>query len=379
MKTTAKIISLVLVSVAAACSTAPKPRELEAFETIKNQQSMYAAAQKRQPQLVADADRLLAKAQEEWRSKDLEESRRDSLMGQTKLKTAYAFVEQDEAKARADAADKRFRVTEEELARVSKDLAQTNETISLLHKVSENKATAEKMAKQLSEEQKRTTAQQKLAAAELALKGADSVNASRYAAVDYGSAKDMIERANMEMKRNDFVAAATSAELAKSKAEQAQISAKPQHDAAESGRDAKAKSQEISRDAAGLPGTTVRIDRRGEVQRLVLPYGKLFAGKVTVIKPGNDDALDALAAFLKKYPSLPVQVVGHTDSRGKRDALLALSAARAQSVYNALLSRGVDAKRMTSSGMGGDEPVTDNKTAAGRATNNRVEVVLILQ
>jgi outer membrane protein OmpA-like peptidoglycan-associated protein len=189
----------------------------------------------------------------------------------------------------------------------------------------------------------------------------------------------MIDRANIELKANNFSAASTSADLAKSKAEQAQIVAKPQYDSAESGRDAKAKSQEISRDAAGLPGTTVRIDRKGEVQRLVLPYSKLFSGKVTTIKPGNDDALDALAALLKKYPALPVQVVGHTDSRGKRDALLALSAARAQSVYNALLNRGIEAKRLSSSGMGGDEPVTDNKTTTGRATNNRVEVVLILQ
>jgi len=370
---------VVLLGFVGACASAPKPRELEAFETIKNQQSMYAAAQKRSPQLVAESDALLKKAEDEWQSKDLEESRRDSLMGQTKLKTAYAFVEQDQARARADAADKRFRVTEDELGRVSKDLAQANETIALLHKVGENKATAEKMAKQLSEEQKRTTAQQKLAAAELSLKGAEAVNAAQYAAVDYGSAKDMIERANIEMKRNDYVAAATSAELAKSKADQAQTAAKPQFDAAESGRDAKAKSLEISRDAAGLPGTTVRIDRKGEVQRLVLPYSKLFSGKVTVIKPGNDDALDALAALLKKYPALPVQVVGHTDNRGKRDSLLALSAARAQSIYNARVSRGVDAKRMTSNGMGGDEPVTDNKSAAGRATNNRVEVVLILQ
>jgi outer membrane protein OmpA-like peptidoglycan-associated protein len=378
------------VLTAGACSTAPKPRELEAFETIKAQQSMYQAALKRAPQLVAVAEQMLAKSEEEWKSKDLEESRRDALMGQTKLKTAYALVEQDQAKARIDAANAQFGKTEEEWGRSAKDLALVTEQVNLLKKLGEQKQLAaadrEKMAKQLAEEQRRMAderdrggAQQKLAAAELALKNAEAVSADKYAAVEYGAAKDMIERARMEIKQNNWAGASTSSELAKSKAEQALTTAKPQYDQAESGRDAKARNEELSREAAGLPGTTVRLERKGEVQRLVLPYTKLFARKMTTITPGSDAALDGVAGLLKKYSAYPVQIVGHTDNRGKKDGLLALSQARAQSVFNALVSRGVEARRMTATGMGPDEPATDNKTPAGRAANNRVEVVLLLQ
>lgn len=389
--TTQRILSVgALALVLTACAAAPKPRELEAFEGIKAQQAMYEAALRRAPALVAEAEKLLEQSQKEWQSKDLEESRRDALMGQTKLKTAYAFVEQDQAKSRIDSANKQFQKIEEEWARTAKDLALVSEQVVLYKKLNEQKQLAaaekEKMAKQLSEEQRRIAderdrgaAQQKLAAAELALKAADAVNAEKYAAVEYGAAKDMLERSRTELKQNNWSAASTSAELGKAKAEQAVTVAKPQYDSAEAGRDQKARNEELSREAATLPGTTVKLERKGDVSRLVMPYTKLFAKKMTTITPGNDAALDGVAALLKKHPSYPVQIVGHTDNRGKKDGLLALSQARAQSVYNALLSRGVDAKRMSASGMGPDEPASDNKSATGRAANNRVEVVLILQ
>jgi outer membrane protein OmpA-like peptidoglycan-associated protein len=362
-----------------ACASAPKPRELDAFEAIKAQQSMYQAALRRSPELVSQSEQLLQKSEQEWKDKDLDESRRDALMGQTKLKTAYALVEQDQNKARSDAASTQLAHTEEEYARAAKDLAMTNDAIGLLKKVAAGSAERARMTQQIEGEQRRTAAQQKLADAELALKNADAVNASTYAASDYTSAKDSIDRARMELKQNNYVAASTSADLAKERAEHAATTAKPQHDAAEAGRDQKSRNEELSRDAAALPATTVRLERKGEVQRLILPYTKLFARKMTTITPGTDDALDGVAGLLKKYSTYQVQIVGHTDNRGRKDGLLALSQARAQAVYDALVSRGVEAKRLSATGMGPDVPASDNKTVTGRAANNRVEIILILQ
>ena len=62
---------------------------------------------------------------------------------------------------------------------------------------------------------------------------------------------------------------------------------------------------------------------------------------------------------------------GETDGGGS------VSAARAQAVYSALGARGVETKRLMTSGLGGDEPYFDNKTASGRAKNNRVEIVFL--
>ena len=71
-------------------------------------------------------------------------------------------------------------------------------------------------------------------------------------------------------------------------------------------------------------------------------------------------------------------MVGHTDSRGLHDQLVAVSLARAQSVYAALVSRGVEAKRaMMVTGQGPDDPLVPGKSVAARAQNNRVEVVFL--
>jgi outer membrane protein OmpA-like peptidoglycan-associated protein len=69
-------------------------------------------------------------------------------------------------------------------------------------------------------------------------------------------------------------------------------------------------------------------------------------------------------------------VLGYTDSRGAAaNALLARSMARANSVYSALLSRGVESRRLTVSGYGSAEPIA----SPGRPANNRVEIVFVYQ
>ena len=101
--------------------------------------------------------------------------------------------------------------------------------------------------------------------------------------------------------------------------------------------------------------------------------------KASQITDGKEAVLDGVAELLKKYPTYPLQVVGYTDSKGNADANLVLSNARAQTVFNALVTRGVDPKRFAVSGQGSAQPIGDNRTAKGRDQNNRVEMVFLYQ
>jgi OmpA-OmpF porin, OOP family len=84
--------------------------------------------------------------------------------------------------------------------------------------------------------------------------------------------------------------------------------------------------------------------------------------------------LDAVAAILVHHPEIfQVEVGGHTDSTGDAAHNTELSKQRAGSVVLYLTSKGVDAKRLSSQGYGPDKPIADNKNAAGRARNRRVE------
>jgi outer membrane protein OmpA-like peptidoglycan-associated protein len=370
--------TLLVVGVVAGCATPPKPRELEALERLRRDPNLEAA-QKRAPALCEDSDKQFKKARDEWDSSKLEDSRRDALLGSIKLKTALALVEQDQAKARFSAADSDYRKSEEEYARVAKDLSQMNEQIALLTKLGEARTSGEKLSRELGEEQQKAKAHDKISAAQLALKTADTVEASNYAQAEYRAAADMLARAETEFGSGAFAAAETSAELAKGKAEQALIIAKPAYQQAEQTKSNKTRDEALGRDAAGVPGVTVRLERRGEVARLVLPLRDLFTKKQTTIAAGREASLDGVAQLLKKYPTYPVEIVGHTDSRGKHDELVAISLARAQSVLEALVSRGSDSKRFLVSGKGPDEPVTDNKSSSGRAQNSRIEIVFLYQ
>ncbi len=181
-----------------ACAAVPKPQELQTLEGLKGE-SRYAAAQKRAPALVAESDKLLAQSSREWQAKDLDDSRRDALMGAIKLNTAYALVEQDQAKARSQAAQAETARVQEEYGRVAKELATAEEQVALLKKLAGAK-------EELGQQQVKGQAADKLRAAELALKNADTVNASTHAQSDYQSATDLLARAGTELKAGNFPA-----------------------------------------------------------------------------------------------------------------------------------------------------------------------------
>lgn len=84
--------------------------------------------------------------------------------------------------------------------------------------------------------------------------------------------------------------------------------------------------------------------------------------------------VDNLAAVLKAYPSVAIQINGYTDSQGNDDSNQGLSELRANTVMQKLITNGIDASRLSAVGHGEANPVGDNNTAEGRAMNRRIEV-----
>jgi outer membrane protein OmpA-like peptidoglycan-associated protein len=88
--------------------------------------------------------------------------------------------------------------------------------------------------------------------------------------------------------------------------------------------------------------------------------------------------LNQVAALLQSATQIKrLRVEGHTDDRGKDAYNLELSKRRAASVVRYLLEQGVADNRLTSEGYGETRPISDNKTAAGRSQNRRVEFVVL--
>ncbi|MCB2201112.1 OmpA family protein [bacterium] len=89
------------------------------------------------------------------------------------------------------------------------------------------------------------------------------------------------------------------------------------------------------------------------------------------IKPEFKPALDAVAGVLNNNPSVKMTISGNTDSIGTPEYNMGLSIRRAKSVKAYLVSKGVNADRISVIGYGEDRPADTNATAAGRAMNRR--------
>lgn len=97
-------------------------------------------------------------------------------------------------------------------------------------------------------------------------------------------------------------------------------------------------------------------------------------GGSDVLTIASHTILDEAIASLKKFPELYIEISGHTDSAGNNELNLNLSQARAEAVKRYFVSNGINVSHLKTKGYGEKQPIADNATAAGRATNRRVEL-----
>ena len=96
----------------------------------------------------------------------------------------------------------------------------------------------------------------------------------------------------------------------------------------------------------------------------------------SVLKAGSNAILDQVVDILKRYSDYSVRISGHTDSSGGDDLNLKLSKTRAKACNDYLVSKGINAARITHDGFGETRPVGNNATPQGRALNRRTEFEL---
>lgn len=92
------------------------------------------------------------------------------------------------------------------------------------------------------------------------------------------------------------------------------------------------------------------------------------------LKRESTPDLRRAAEFLKTNPSLSIEIAGHTDSVGTDEYNNQLSQDRADAVMKYLRGLGVAADRMRAHGYGESQPVADNVTEEGQASNRRVDM-----
>ncbi len=127
---------------------------------------------------------------------------------------------------------------------------------------------------------------------------------------------------------------------------------------------------------AELSGSGVGVARQGDNLVLRMPSDVTFASGQSSINPRFNATLDDVAGVLNRYDQSIVDIVGHADSDGADDFNLNLSRQRASLVARYLVGRDVLADRLYVDGRGESAPIASNDTAAGKAQNRRVEILI---
>ncbi|MBN1983781.1 MAG: OmpA family protein, partial [Chitinivibrionales bacterium] len=129
-------------------------------------------------------------------------------------------------------------------------------------------------------------------------------------------------------------------------------------------------------DEDGCPDTKpTEPTKQSLMPRHQILEGVAFVSGSADITYASFQYLDPIIKELKEYPNIEIEVRGHTDSVGKNEMNMSLSQRRADAIRLYLIKNGIDAGRVRAIGYGSSSPISDNRTASGRAKNRRIEIV----
>ena len=127
---------------------------------------------------------------------------------------------------------------------------------------------------------------------------------------------------------------------------------------------------------SAMAGTGATVTNTGQFLIVQLPEAITFPTGSAVVNSGLVASIQAVSRSLQAHPNSTVQVAGHTDNVGSMAYNQDLSERRALAVAQILVNSGAASNRIGAYGRAFSEPVASNATAAGRAQNRRVDIII---
>ncbi|WP_437580264.1 OmpA family protein [Sorangium sp. So ce887] len=133
-----------------------------------------------------------------------------------------------------------------------------------------------------------------------------------------------------------------------------------------------------SEDAAAR-GCPTRVRVQGERVVLLEPVVfRVLKNDPAPIDPKSEAVLAEVHDVIAQHPEwVKIEVCAHTDGAGNARFNETLSTARAEAVRRRLVEKGIAAERLVAKGYGASQPIADNKSAAGREKNRRIELLVL--
>jgi len=119
----------------------------------------------------------------------------------------------------------------------------------------------------------------------------------------------------------------------------------------------------------GLPDTCVNSST--VMRNIFFDYGK------TILKAESKHEIEKVYNLLKKYPTMKLEISGHTDNVSSLRFNQKLSINRAKAVAKFLIDMGIEKNRLVTTGYAFSRPIADNSTIEGQRQNRRVELKIL--
>lgn len=212
---------------------------------------------------------------------------------------------------------------------------------------------------------------------------AEAKASTRYAEDQRVLLAEARDRAQLNARTMEAERARNRADLARSDADRARDEADAARRSAafaaeDAARRAERARDETDQEKAELQRQIDLLQAKTTERGLVLTLGNvLFATGRADLKGGGKDSLNNLVNFLNQYQDRTIMIEGHTDSVGSEASNQALSTRRAESVQSYLLQQGIGSQRMSSRGLGQNQPIASNDSETGRQENRRVEIIIL--
>ena len=382
-RTFLSLVSTAIAAAAISCSAGPPPRDI-AEARLALQDAKNAGADQRAPREYDAAVAHFNVAQNTWsQSKDAPTAAHWARIAEAEARQAQYLAEgaaasenllrETERKQRAELA-----VREAEIA-----MLQSRARTDAERRAAEAEARAAEDRARATQELARREAEaretERIRAEAEARLGAERARAEQEAAQRTQAERDRVA-AELEKSRVELEATRKAAEAAQQAAAAERQKLEEQRKAEEaraaelaSARQAQQQAEEALKKTLSQLAQ-VREEARGLI--VTLPGSIYFDVNKSEVKPAMRARLSEIARALATVPDRHVLVEGHTDSDGTDEYNLKLSRLRAESVRSILVAGGIAPDRIEGQGYGKTRPVASNATAAGKAQNRRVEIVL---
>ncbi len=379
--TCARSLLMVLLAVSfsglAACSQAPKPKELNELERIlgepgANEVKEVAGAIKH----YEESRKLRRAALDEWEDGNIDKARHYAIRGKIAYRTAEAIARQHEAKKRFQKADEKVQKTNPKVQSLAKQRKKLREEVRALHRKVQEKqrARANKRRKELQakdntseSQEKELEAQNRIREALDAKEKALKVNANEHAKGTFNRAANQLKSAQSLLASNPESAAsvAQSAKGAKATFEKAAEEAKPKYEEQQAKENPMQRLSSL-KEKLSLQFGDAQVESVGQGVRVAVP--SLFEADATEPRAAKRSDLETIAELAQKFDEFSVNVAGFT-RKGDPTENLSISQVRAKSVKNILKQQGVSGDRISTEGNGQSQLRYD-----APARNDRVEV-----